>query len=180
VAALFERHANTVYRYCRVRLGPTAAQDAVSEVFVTAWRRHADIPEAELAWLLGVARRVVAHQLRGADRAAGLAGRIGAHTASFFPDHADTVADSDLARRALARLAPRDRDVIVLLMARDLTPAELGTALECSAGSAAVRAHRARRRLADAWRAEDRGDPLPRRLAIPAPTSPTTAQGGFP
>jgi RNA polymerase sigma-70 factor (ECF subfamily) len=159
VETLFAEHADTVYRYCRVRLGPTDAQDAVSEVFIVAMRRLDEIPENAVAWLLGVSRRVVANQLRSGRRAAALEDRVAATADLFLPDHADSVAEADIARRALARLAPADRDVIVLLAANDMKPADLATALGCSPGAAAVRAHRARKRLKAAYDVEQAAAP---------------------
>jgi DNA-directed RNA polymerase specialized sigma24 family protein len=57
---------------------PEDTEDVMSETFLTAWRRIADVPEGEAArlWLYGVARRVLANQRRGQSRRAGLAERL--------------------------------------------------------------------------------------------------------
>ena len=59
-----------------------AAEDAVSETFLVAWRRLDDVPAEALPWLLGVARKVLANQRRAAGRrAAGRADPAGIHSA---------------------------------------------------------------------------------------------------
>jgi RNA polymerase sigma-70 factor, ECF subfamily len=41
-AALFERHADAVYTFCFRRTASWAeAEDAMADVFLAAWRRHA-------------------------------------------------------------------------------------------------------------------------------------------
>jgi RNA polymerase sigma-70 factor (ECF subfamily) len=52
---LFSAHAGAVRAYARRRVDPVAADDAVSEVFVIAWRRLDDVPDDALPWLLGLA-----------------------------------------------------------------------------------------------------------------------------
>jgi DNA-directed RNA polymerase specialized sigma24 family protein len=47
-----------------------AAEDAVSETFLIAWRRLDVVPAEALPWLLGVTRRVLANQRRAAGRRA--------------------------------------------------------------------------------------------------------------
>ncbi|MDR3107129.1 MAG: sigma-70 family RNA polymerase sigma factor, partial [Bifidobacteriaceae bacterium] len=151
VERLFAEHADTVYRYCRLRLEVVDAHDAVSEVFVVALRRANDIPDTPIAWLLGVARRVVANQLRGKARAGALTRKLGAHLGLTLgqatSDVAESVIASDSAYRALARLRPTDREVLLLALAAPLSQVELGLALGCSAKAAGVRLSRARARL---------------------------------
>jgi RNA polymerase sigma-70 factor (ECF subfamily) len=139
------------------------AHDAVSEVFVVALRRAGDIPEAQVAWLLGVARRVVANLLRGQRRSWALAERLGFEPARTQPDVAESVMATDAAYRALAMLRPADREVLLMALAGPLTGAELGLALGCSAKAAGVRLSRARQRLDQA--VAEQSVPLP----APAP-----------
>lgn len=153
VAALFAEHSTTVYRYARVRLPPADAQDVVSEVFAIAWRRRGEAIEEPRAWLLGVARRVMANHLRGRERRAALMRRVGADRRPGVDETAMT-RELDALARALARLRPADREVIALLAAAELTTAEVAAVLGCSVATAATRVHRARQRLARAYRDE--------------------------
>lgn len=147
VAGLFAAHAKVVYRYARVRLSPADAEDVVAEVFAVAWRRRGEPIDEPRAWLLGVARRVMANQLRSRDRHVALVDRL-ARRRSGSDDAVALTDEIDALRRALARLGPRDREVIALLASAELTTGEVAVALGCSPAVAATRVHRARARLA--------------------------------
>jgi RNA polymerase sigma-70 factor (ECF subfamily) len=57
---------------------------------------------------------------------------------------------SDAVADALAKLLPRDREVLLLDAWDDLTRSEIAIALDCSKAVASVRLHRARRRFRNA------------------------------
>lgn len=154
VAALFAAHATVVYQYARARLPAADAQDVVAEVFAIAWRRSDEQLDQPRAWLLGVARRVMANQFRARDRQLALVGRL-AGRRNPADDDAALSLELDLLRRALARLRPADREVVELLAAAELTTAEVAAVLGCSVATAATRVHRARQRLARAYEAVD-------------------------
>ena len=59
-----------VYAFAVSHAGRELAEEIVSEVYLIAWRRLADIPRPELPWLLSVARNVAANQFRGHGPAA--------------------------------------------------------------------------------------------------------------
>src|SRR6516164_5746133 len=75
---LFRGHHLAVHRYALRRVGERAADDVVAETFLVAWRRHEEIVGDPLPWLLGVARRVCANQLRASVRQASLGRRLAA------------------------------------------------------------------------------------------------------
>lgn len=141
--------------YCRRRLGSDRAADAVSETFLTAWRRFDDVPADRSArlWLFGVARRVVANQLRTTSRQDKLHLRLVEQPTTQQPG-ADVMADSMLEQspfvQALAMLSPDDAEVLRLVAWEELSHADAGVVLDCSANAVGVRMHRARQRLADA------------------------------
>ncbi len=78
---------------------------------------------------------------------------------------------------ALARLAERDREVLLLVEWEGLPPAELATVLGCREVTARGRLHRARRRFREAFAAVRRhdGDPAPP-LSPPRTDGPATAR----
>lgn len=154
--SLFTEHARAVHRYARTRLGAAEAEDVVAEVFAIAWRKG-EVPDEPRAWLLAVARRVLANQVRAERRRTALAERAQHHPATPGPDDARLVDELDLLHRALALLRPADREVVELLAAAELSTAEIARVLGCSTPSAATRVYRARRRLRAAYRTVTEG-----------------------
>lgn len=152
---LYRRHAPVVYRYARSRLDTDDAHDVTAEVFVVALRRRRDIPDEQLPWLLGVARRVIANHVRSARRRTALGERLRAQPAAAAADEPGAVDRVDVLRRAVATLAPRDQEVVGLLLATDLDQRGLAAALGCTPNTASARASRARRRLRAALAEQD-------------------------
>ena len=141
---LFRDHYGRVLSYARRRTSAATADDVVAETFLIAWRRLESIPRAELPWLLGVARRVLANQRRRETTQARLAVRVADKPAASPP--AEAAPDPEL-ERALAELGDRDRELLRLIAWDGLTPAEAARVLGWTPVVARVRLHRARRRL---------------------------------
>jgi RNA polymerase sigma-70 factor (ECF subfamily) len=60
-SGLYAAHYAHVVRYALRRLAdPDASAELAQEVFVVAWRRRAEVPDHDLPWLYGVARRLLA------------------------------------------------------------------------------------------------------------------------
>jgi RNA polymerase sigma-70 factor (ECF subfamily) len=154
---MFAAHYGHVLAYALRRSERHVAQDVAAETFLVAWRRLDEVSELELPWLYGVARRVLANEVRSARRRGALAERASAARPS---DWESATTDSTLAR-ALGRLCERDRELLLLTAWEGLSPAEAATAIGCSRPAARVRLHRARKRLADELaRAEEPLRPL--------------------
>jgi RNA polymerase sigma-70 factor, ECF subfamily len=140
---LFAAYSASVRAYARRRVDATVADDVTSEVFVVAWRRLDDVPDDALPWLLGCARRVLSHQYRRRQRDAALLGRLQAT--------AQVQASGDhVLAQALGILSDRDRELLLLIAWEGLELAQAAKVLGCSRNAAAVRLHRARKRLAAA------------------------------
>jgi RNA polymerase sigma-70 factor (ECF subfamily) len=148
--ALYLAHADAVYAYAKRRAERAVAEDVVMEVFVVACRRLEEVPDQPLPWLLGCARRVLANQRRGAMRADALRDRLQSAAQPGRVDH-DAV---EVLASALEDLRPDDREIILLSAWEGLDLHELALTLRCSRGAAAVRLHRARRRLRHALERE--------------------------
>lgn len=151
---LWARHHRRVHAYALRRTDPASAQDVVSETFLTAWRRRAELPADELPWLLGVARLVLANHARSQRRREALARVFLDQACRAHVDPADV--DHDVLR-AIAALGPDDREALILVGWDGLRPAEAATVLGCAPATFRVRLLRARRRLAAELRR--RGEP---------------------
>ncbi|GGO05144.1 RNA polymerase sigma factor [Micromonospora parathelypteridis] len=141
-----------IVRYGLRRLADgDASAELAQEVFVVAWRRRGEVPDRSLPWLYGVARRLLANQWRSRRGTpdllpitevdlARMAGSSGADV---------TVGVADV-RAALAVLSEFDQEILRLVGWEELTVSEAAKVLGCTRAAAAVRLHRARRRLAEA------------------------------
>ncbi|MEU6142953.1 sigma-70 family RNA polymerase sigma factor [Streptomyces sp. NPDC047081] len=151
-AAAYREHYWAVSRYVARRLdGRTSeVEEVVAEVFTVAWRRRADLPGAPLPWLYGVARNCLANAVRGYGRRRRLMDRLGnddtAHGRQVVMGP-ETEAPGAWVHEALARLSEADREVLRLTAWEELGVDEVAVALGCGKRAAAMRLHRARRRL---------------------------------
>jgi RNA polymerase sigma-70 factor (ECF subfamily) len=136
-----------VLAYARSMASREDADDAVAEAYAIAWRRQRDIPgDAELGWLIGVTRRVLANTRRGRRRAGALHALLDLQPRVPGPDPAERVEDSEL-RAALLALSPLDREAVLLSAWFDLSSADAAQALGITPAAFRMRAARARRRL---------------------------------
>lgn len=146
---LFASYGPDVVAYCGWRAGSASdAQDAVADVFLTAWRRLDDLPEGNAAriWLYATARRVIANQRRSSRRREALRERLTLEAASRpYDDGAG--AEGTLVYEALRRLGPQDLEVLLLAEWEGLSCAEIAAVLRCRQVTARGRLHRARRRF---------------------------------
>ena len=144
---LYRENFRAVLRFAALRIDPERAKDVTAETFLVAWRRLDDVPAEPRAWLLGVARKVIAGQYRGQTRRDALAARIGGAAHESTPDPAVALADRDEALAAFMALGERDRETLRLVAWDGLDAADAARVLGVTRLAFAVRLHRARRRL---------------------------------
>jgi len=142
---IFRSHNVAVFRYALRRVGAAGAQDVVAETFLVAWRRQQDISGDPLPWLLGVARRICANQLRGRSREAALEERIAAQAVTSVVVTGDSAPPI---LEALVKLSETDREALMLVAWDGLSNRQAAEVVGCSTAAFGVRVHRARRRLA--------------------------------
>ena len=153
---LFERHHGPLFGFLVKLTGNrSAAEDITQTVFQRMLKyRHTYRDDGSFtAWMYHLARRCAADHFRKAASAPS------ATDPSNLNEHADdrpnasesavTRDEHDLLRVALSRLDRDAREVLLLSRFQELSFAEVATILECSAGAAKVRAHRALRELRD-------------------------------
>lgn len=109
-----------------------------------AWRRWDDVPVNALPWLYGVARRAIANDHRAKERLGRLEERI---AEELSRPQVDAPGDQEFVYRALATLSTTDQEILRLSAWEQLSASEIAVVLGCLPGAAAVRLHRARRRL---------------------------------
>jgi RNA polymerase sigma-70 factor (ECF subfamily) len=165
---LYRTHANAVLAYVRSRSGPEHAREVVEETFLVAWRRLDDLPIEPRAWLIGVARRLLANTRRAEARREALGVRILAEQAGDLVagDPAEIVVERDASLDALTRISDADRELLALVAWGELSPAEAAKVLGCSRTAFLVRLHRARRRFEEALGRDDRSDETVRTVSV--------------
>ncbi len=155
---LFERHHGPLYGFLVKLTGHrAAAEDIAQTVFQRMLKyRHTYRDDGSFtAWMYHLARRCAADHFRKSNTAPA------ATDPADLQDHADdapnagdraaTRDEHDLLHHALNRLQRDDREVLLLSRFQELSFAEIATILECSAGAAKVRAHRALKELRDIY-----------------------------
>jgi RNA polymerase sigma-70 factor, ECF subfamily len=143
--ALFASYRSDIVAYCGWRAGPAGdAQDAVAEVFLTAWRRLDQVPAGDAArvWLYATARRVIANQRRSSRRRAALQERLALETRSALHEPPVLDEEENLVHEALRRLGARDREILLLAEWEGLSAAQIGVVLGCLTVTARGRLHR--------------------------------------
>jgi RNA polymerase sigma factor (sigma-70 family) len=158
---IYRENFRPVLRFAAARIDPERAKDVAAETFLVAWRRLHEIPDEPRAWLLGVARKVIAGQFRSEARRGALAERLqsaGVRDGSTA-DLAGALAERDEVLAAFAALGERDREALRLAAWDELDTATAAETLQITRLAFAVRLHRARRRLRRAL--EPDSQPLP-------------------
>lgn len=153
--AVFRATYPRVLAYGRRRATEAVAQDVAAETYAIAWRRRHRLPGDELVlpWLLAIARRALANQLRGERRRDRLRRRLSDEPQAPAV-HGPDGGGPDV-HAAMAQLSRADQELLRLAYWDDLTPTEIGRVIGVSANAATVRLHRARRRLRDALKVDD-------------------------
>jgi RNA polymerase sigma factor (sigma-70 family) len=155
--ALYAAHYPDIVRYGIRRLADLeAASELAQEVFVVAWRRRERVPDRGLPWLYAVARRLLANEWR--------ARRARPPQVPLDVDLLRGGAEVETAIdvwAALGRLSEPDQEILRLVGWEQLTVSEAAAVLGCSRATAAVRLHRARRRLSAAL-----GHPIQERTGV--------------
>jgi RNA polymerase sigma-70 factor (ECF subfamily) len=157
IGVLYERHAGAVFRFLVRRVGPGAAEDLLSEVFVAALGARTRVvghdSGSALPWLYGIALNVVRHHLRRAA-APGLGLADPGMDWDAVATRLDAQAQRGQLRAALSALSPVERDLLLLVAWEGLTPGQAADTLGISKVAARSRLHRARQRAAQTLAAQ--------------------------
>jgi len=153
LAAIYEQHVSSVWRYARARVPDHAdAEDVTSEVFARAaraWDRYDPARGSVGAWLAGIAHHVVADWWRGrgpelpVDDVAMAGSDMAADPAGSPERMAEVRAGAAEVRRHLDMLTDREREALALRFGAGLTSAEVGEVLGVSDAGARMLVYRA-------------------------------------
>jgi RNA polymerase sigma factor (sigma-70 family) len=155
---VFERHYDTVWRYLRIRLGASSADDLASETFMRAFAARARYEprfDSALPWLFGIAGNLIAADRRREAR------RLRAYARAGLLEQRESVEDDWIGRLAarsqgralvvaLAELRSEDRETLLLSAIGGLTHPEVAEAMGVAEGTIGARLSRARTKLAPA------------------------------
>jgi RNA polymerase sigma-70 factor (ECF subfamily) len=177
---LIVKHVADVAAYCRWRcVSEEDAQDAVSEVFLIAWRRLGDVPDGDAGrvWLLATARRVISNERRARGRRHRLVERL-----RLFETHEPVQWPVDLVpgdvADALRRLEPADREILLLAEWEGLNSTEIGAVMGCLAVTARGRLHRARQRFGSVYLAGETAVGTALETAVGSAAGPAPSTSG--
>ncbi len=157
--ALYDRTCQPLFDFLCWQLGDRdAALDALQETYVAAWRALGGWrgEGTLLSWLRAIALRKSLDWKRAAWRRLRLQARLAREPRAPAAPRDGVVLDAGQAafRRALARLSPRQRAVLLLHELEELPASEIAATLGCAEPTVRVHLHRARqglqRALADA------------------------------
>jgi RNA polymerase sigma-70 factor (sigma-E family) len=125
-------------------LAEDLAQTALASAYAAWWRvRRADDPDAYVRRILINASKGRFRRKRPSERPAAPADLAG----PAVPDHAGAIGDRSALLAALAELPPRQRAAVVLRFWEDMTDAQAGTVLGCSASTVRSQVARALAKL---------------------------------
>lgn len=134
----------------RVLRDPLAAEDAVQEAMMRAWRQRDSCqrPESPLGWMVQITRNEALRRL-GRDR-------LRAENELASEDHPGVHSPLDTRlevldlRRALADITEEERALLTLRYGADLTQPDIADLLDVPEGTVKVRLFRARKRIRQA------------------------------
>lgn len=149
---LYDEYEPNIYAYCRRRFPVDVAEDVLSDVLLTVWRRIEDVPAGDqtLPWLYRVAQLVSANRKRSILRRRNLESRLEALGVSPSQPIADQIVVREEVRsvvEALEGLPPHHREILKLSVWEHLSAKDIATVLAISPEAVTQRLHRARRRL---------------------------------
>jgi RNA polymerase sigma factor (sigma-70 family) len=158
--AFYDRHAVTVLAYFQRRTAcAESAADLTAETFATAFRsrrRYRDTGAPAIAWVLGIARHLLADSIRNERIETRARKRLRLERVELddealrrIEELADLVPVRERLDAALAGLPPESAEAVRLRVDDELPYSEVARRLGCTEGAARVRVARALTKLAD-------------------------------
>lgn len=143
---LVERHSQALHGYL-ARRSPDSADDLLSEVWLAAYagRKTYDPSRGPVrAWLFGIARNVLANDLRRRYQVPLAPGVSDTENWDAVDDRIDAARVAPGLFAAVRSLPPHERELLLLVAIEGLTPSEAAAALGIPAATSRSRLYRAR------------------------------------
>ena len=146
---LYERYYNDVYRFALFLTGDAArAEDLTADTFVRAWTARDRIRQSTVrAYLLTITRNLFRDGLRASHHQVPLDDRL-EDNGPAVDVRVERASALRQVRARLRQVARGDRRALLLYVIRDMSYAEIATALGVSVGAVKSRIFRAREALA--------------------------------
>jgi RNA polymerase sigma-70 factor (ECF subfamily) len=155
-AVVFDRHYEEIASYLSRRAGRTLAEELASETFVRAFAARAayDLAYRDARpWLYGIANNLLRKHVRSEERRRRAYARaierdgLSDQELDAVGERVDASAGARMIAEALTRLAPGDRDTLLLFALTDLDYEGIARATGVPLGTVRSRLHRVRRHL---------------------------------
>ena len=149
--ALYRRSFGRVYGYVATMLHDrSAAEEVTAQAFERAYRKRRSFRSSrgtQEAWLFGIARNAALDELRGRKRRAILEVDPEDVEAAVALDQAEHAVRRETVRAAVARLEPRERELVALKFAGGLSNDEIARVVGVSPSNVGTRLHRTMEKL---------------------------------
>jgi len=147
---LYSTTSRRVYAYLRRHADPDVAESVLAEVYVQAWRHLQSLSPDPMGWLIVTAKRILVDHHRAQSRRDRLSDDLFSVTrGTHFEDPASFVVNRHAVLDALRRLAPDEREALLLVGWDGLSHASAAKIAGCSTAAFTKRLSRARQRLAE-------------------------------
>jgi RNA polymerase sigma factor (sigma-70 family) len=153
-ATLFDRHYQALHGYLLRRVQAAVASEICSEAFLIAFERRQQFQGANASarpWIFGIALNLLRRHYRRERRELAAYARTGCDPLQDESSNADErLSQGELAKQlagALANLADKDREALLLYAWADLSYPEIAEAMNSPIGTVKSRIARARRAL---------------------------------
>ena len=159
VDVLYRQTRDGVYAYVRSLIrDPHVAEDVVATAYEKAWRKRGSFSPrrgSPQAWIYGIARNAALDRLRQGARRPEAGMEAIALAAADDGDVVTRVAEAERVRAAMARLAPRDRELVALRYWADLAVADIARVTGMSESNVTTRLSRALKALMETMGDDD-------------------------
>jgi RNA polymerase sigma factor (sigma-70 family) len=149
--ALYRRSFGRVYGYVGTLLNDrSAAEEVTAQAFERAYRKRRTFRPSrgtQEAWLFGIARNAALDELRRRKRRATLEADPEDAGSAATGTQVEAALRQQVVRAALARLEPRERELVALKFAGGLSNEEIARVVGISASNVGTRLHRTMEKL---------------------------------